>query len=167
MLTDGLGMESGGGAPDLLTRGSAKDSGRGTILEDNSGTGVLDELDIDFENLDLEALGRAAREAVDLYVADEPSDEALWEIENEIDTEGPIEIPEMMVFGDDVEPKEPPADEPDSAATNTTTTTTPADYEAMAVSQLKAELKRRGLRVTGKKISLIERLRESDNDEAS
>ena len=106
---------------------------------------LLDE--IDFENYDIEALSNAAKDAVlQFEAADEPTDEALWEIENEMDSEKDFEIPEDIL----------------QMATTEVPPIAAPDYESMAVSQLKAELKSRGLRVTGKKVDLIARLQESD-----
>ena len=117
----------------------------------------MDELDVNFEDLDLDALGKAARQAVDLYEADEPSDEALWEIENELDKERSIAIPDMVLFGEVPETISELSEESNSHDDF-------PNYEAMAVSQLKSELKRRGLRVTGKKNELMERLRQSEKN---
>jgi SAP domain len=113
----------------------------------------LDDFDFNFDELDLESLGKAAREAVLLFENDdEPSDEALWAIENEIDQEGPISL-----SAEDLNLTE----EPLPAAIPT------IDYASMAVSQLKEELNRRGLRVTGKKLELIARLQASDAEMGS
>jgi SAP domain len=113
----------------------------------------LDDFDFNFDELDLESLGKAAREAVLLFENDdEPSDEALWAIENEIDQEGPISL-----SAEDLNLTEEPL--PSAIPT--------IDYASMAVSQLKEELNRRGLRVTGKKLELIARLQASDAEMGS
>ena len=124
----------------------------------------LDDLDLD---IDLDALGKAARDAVMKMESDddEPSDEALWEIENEIAL-----VDESFLV--------PPDDDGESILTMANLdkveeaipkvrqqrTDPLPNYASMAVSQLKEELNRRGLRVTGKKIDLIARLEASDNE---
>lgn len=119
----------------------------------------LDDFDFNFDDLDLESLGKAAREAVLLYEGDdEPSDEALWAIENEIDAEGPINYPSESILPQDS------ASESILLQGSTSEAESKAviDYASWAVSQLKEELNQRGLRVTGKKVELIARLRSSD-----
>jgi SAP domain len=87
---------------------------------------------------DINAIGLAEREAFDSMVFapasadDEPSDEALWEIEQDA-----ILATEVL---SDV-----------------------ADYDSMTIAQLKDELRGRGLRLSGKKNELIERLRASSS----
>lgn len=96
--------------------------------------------DVDEFNLgeiDMDQLSKAARDAELMFEDDdEPSDEALRAIENELESE--------------------------LSSSTSKQNATPSDYESMAVSQLKNELKKRSLRVTGKKIDLIARLKESD-----
>ena len=106
-------------------------------MDDVSGSD--DDLD---DEIDLEELGRQARAAVEIFeaegsgvvdlTADEPSDEALLELENQL--------------LDDSE---------DSNRSNND------DFESLTVAQLKDELRSRGLRLSGKKAELIERLRSS------
>jgi SAP domain len=116
-----------------------------------------DDIDIDIEDLDLDALEKTTREVVLRLEPDddEPSDEALWEIENEISLhDDSILDGESMDHGLLTEAM----DEDKSPLPMET----PPNYASLAVSQLKEELNRRGLRVTGKKVDLIARLEASD-----
>jgi len=109
-------------------------------FENTNNAGSMDEpaddaLDLDFSDLDMEELGRAAREAVARFEAeDEPSDEMLWQLENEQE--------ELLAS--------PPS---------TAVVAAKADFASMKVLELKKELKMRGLPVSGKKVDLIERLK--------
>jgi hypothetical protein len=91
----------------------------------------LDLEDDDGESIDLEELGKQARAAVDANFADEPSDEVLKQLESE----------EPLLFQD-------------AGALS-------MDYTSMTVAQLKDELRSKGLRLSGKKADLIERLQSS------
>jgi hypothetical protein len=83
---------------------------------------------------------------------DEPSDEALRAIENELERS-------QLLYDAPTSGKNPGK----AAATTVASSASAAtDYENMAVSHLKALLRSRGLRVTGKKVNLIARLKESD-----
>ena len=84
------------------------------------------------DSVDMDALGAQARAAVDANFADEPSDEALQQLESE----------EITRF-----------EEPSARSSK--------DWSKMTVIQLKNELRSRGLRVSGKKDELIERLQSS------
>ncbi|GKY96230.1 hypothetical protein MPSEU_000582900 [Mayamaea pseudoterrestris] len=105
-----------------------------------------DDLELDFDSIDLDAMGQAARQAVDLYSmdqVDEPSDEDLWEIEA-------MNLPDALIA---------------PASTNIAVAPSLGDpmfYAKMTVTELKDELRERGLAVTGKKTELIERLMMSD-----
>lgn len=103
-----------------------------------------DESDLDDEEVDMEELGRQARAAVQMFEAqdkaaifeaEEPSDEVLMQLENE-----------GLPLFDDVDDED---DSGDASSDN---------YDSMNVAQLKDELRSRGLRVTGKKAELIQRL---------
>jgi SAP domain len=122
---------------------------RVSFIEEDSDRDMMDDLIMDDAAIDIVALGKAAREAVLLFESDdEPSDEALWEIENATDDDDDGLLVSSSAY---------------SAVEGFVTPRAPLpNYEAMAVSQLKAELKNRGLRVTGKKVDLIQRLQESD-----
>jgi hypothetical protein len=102
--------------------------------------------DLDFDSLDLEALGEAARQAVTTFnladaVDEEPTDEDLWEI---------LETMEISDVDDDTE------DAPtDNFATRA------VSYEKLTIAELKDELRSRGLSLTGKKSNLIARLQEA------
>ena len=132
-------------------------------MEDFNGIDLFDEDDdISVDDFDLDALGKAARDAV-LNMAgveeDEPSDEALWEIENEI----AMVDESFLVPPLDDEIGKIDSDEETTQKTLQRSEPLP-NYASMAVSQLKEELNRRGLRVTGKKIDLIARLELSDKE---
>lgn len=104
---------------------------------DNSGA---DE-EFDFSDMDLEEIGRAAREAAELFDGEEPSDEVLMMLENEeVDLLEPEPVEETPAKG--------------KAA--------PSDYSSMNVAALKDELRSRGLKVSGRKQELIARLQSSD-----
>lgn len=122
----------------------------GTSYEDDvKGDLSIDEFELSFNDLDLDALGKAARDAVLLFEADdEPSDEMLLAIENEIESDGSVALPDDFMTKTEKPPLIVPA----------------LEYASLAVSQLKGELKRRGLRVTGKKVDLVARLQASDAD---
>jgi hypothetical protein len=95
----------------------------------------FDEDSLDFSDLDMEEIGRAAREAVEMFDGDEePSDEVLWQLENEQE--------ELLT-----PPK--PSKKPASKT----------DFASMKVAELKEELRIRGLPTGGKKAELIERLK--------
>lgn len=95
--------------------------------------------DEDEDEIDLEELARAAREAVQRFDLDEePSDEALWEIEVDDDDDTDETVNDGL--WDIEEAVEKP------------------DFSAMTVAQLKQELKKKGLPVSGKKADLIARL---------
>jgi hypothetical protein len=90
----------------------------------------FDENNLDFSDLDMEEIGRAAREAVAMFDGeDEPSDEVLWQLENEQEELLPPPLPSKT------------------------------DFASMKVTELKEELRIRGLPVGGKKADLIERLK--------
>ena len=94
------------------------------------------EFEADISGFDLEALGRQAREAVQMFQSgggdfdEEPTEEMLAQLENEMEMNS--------AFTDDLSP----------------------DFSEMTVAQLKQECKSRGLKVGGKKAELIERLQE-------
>jgi hypothetical protein len=92
------------------------------------GDSSSDEWLFDEGTVDLKELGAQARAAVDASFADEPSDEVLKQLESE----------EKLLF--EVVPEKQ------------------NNIESMTVAQLKEELRSRGLRLTGKKAELIERL---------
>ncbi|KAG7345032.1 SAP domain containing protein [Nitzschia inconspicua] len=94
-----------------------------------------DIVNIDLANFDIEELGRQAREAVQMFQSgandfddEEPTAEMLAELENEMGINGDL------IRG---------ASE---------------DFSEMTVAQLKEECRNRGLKVSGKKAELIERL---------
>ena len=95
-----------------------------------------DETDFDVDSVDLEELGRQARAAV-------ASSAASIEVGSSGDEKG-LE-----------------KDNLDTLPSSEGVSTTDGDYEKMTVAQLKDELRGRGLRVSGKKAELIERLRAS------
>ena len=99
-------------------------------VEDDSDDDILGTDDF-FANIDLNALGEEARAAVDAQFMEEPTDDVLQELENELENE-------LLV------------DEPTPAEKK--------DYSSMTVAQLKVELRDKGLKVSGKKAELIERL---------
>jgi hypothetical protein len=124
--------------------------------------------DISINDFDMDALEKAARAAVLNMKAvedDEPSDEALWEIENEI---AMVDDLFLEPPDDQIEQLNMMLENIDSAKAATPKAVKrldpPPNYASMAVSQLKEELNRRGLRVTGKKIDLIARLELSDKE---
>jgi hypothetical protein len=91
--------------------------------------------------LNADEFRRATREAALWFdTEDEPSDEALGAIENE------SEESLLSLYNNDIDPM---ASLPPEKMT--------MDYDTMAVSQLKSELRKR---VTGEKVNLIDRLRE-------
>jgi hypothetical protein len=103
-----------------------------------------DEL-FDLGDIDLEELGRQARAAVELgamgvFDAEEPSDEVLMQLESE---ESILLDPSLSVEADDF----------GSAV----------DYAGMTVLELKDALRDRGLRLSGKKAELIQRLQTGNN----
>ncbi|CAB9522160.1 dnaJ domain-containing protein [Seminavis robusta] len=101
-----------------------------------------DEVDeIDFGDVDMEEMARAAREAAELFDGEEPSDEVLKMLEGE---EFDFGLPEEGEMDDD-------------GGTPPTT-----DYSSMTVNQLKDQLRSRGLKISGKKAELIERLQSAD-----
>jgi hypothetical protein len=104
------------------------------------------ELDLDFDSIDLKAMGEAARQAADLFNQsgqdDEPSDEDLWAIES-------MGLP-------DIEELSPQAILSDAALASSIA------FAKMTVLELKDELRKRGLSVSGKKTDLIERLQAHD-----
>lgn len=94
----------------------------------------LDEIDID-----LEELGRQAREAVEMFQGnfdEEPTEEMLQELESEMAING--EFPQESEGG--------------------------VDYSKMTVAQLKEECRKRALKVSGRKVELIERIENSLTD---
>lgn len=99
-------------------------------VEDDRDDDILGTDDF-FANIDLNALGEEARAAVDAQFMEEPTDDVLQELENELENE-------LLV------------DEPTPAEKK--------DYSSMTVAQLKVELRDKGLKVSGKKAELIERL---------
>jgi hypothetical protein len=95
----------------------------------------FDEDSLDFSDLDMEEIGRAARQAVEMFDGeDEPSDEVLWQLENEQE--------ELLT--------------PPKASKKRASKT---DFASMKVTELKEELRIRGLPMAGKKAELIERLK--------
>jgi hypothetical protein len=110
-----------------------------------------DGLDLDFA--ELEELGRQARAAVEMY---ENGDDDMLDVDGIAGLVGDeITLDELgkqaraAVFAD--EPSDEVLMQLESEEAN-------ADYGSMNVAQLKDELKSRGLRVSGKKAELIERL---------
>jgi hypothetical protein len=110
---------------------------------DVAGDSEDDESDLDDEEVDMEELGRQARAAVQMFEAqdkaaifeaEEPSDEVLMQLENE----------GLPLFDED-------EDDVDSGD----------NYDSMNIKELKDELRSRGLRLSGKKADLIERLQSS------
>ena len=102
------------------------------VLPSGSKIQLFDFDDLDFGDLDLEDLGKAARDAVDSFNGEEePSDEVLGELENE---------QESLLSSDSLAPV--------------------MDFSSMKVAELKSELKTRGLPVSGKKAELVARLEE-------
>ena len=98
-----------------------------------------DDNEDDDEDIDLEEISRAAREAVQRFSLDEePSDEALLEIDAEVD--------EVM------------ADAASGSLWDIEEAVEKPDYSSMTVAELKLELKSRGLAVSGRKADLIKRL---------
>jgi UDP-3-O-[3-hydroxymyristoyl] glucosamine N-acyltransferase len=103
-----------------------------TTATEQASSEEFDENNLDFSDLDMEAIGRAAREAVEMFDdEDEPSDEVLWQLENEQE--------ELLP---------PPSPSPSKT-----------DFASMKVTELKEELRIRGLPIGGKKADLIERLK--------
>lgn len=92
--------------------------------EVEAGSEDSDDLDTDdfFAGLDLDSLGAEARAAVDAQPVDEPSDDVLQELEQEL----------FLASA--------------------------KDFSSMTVVELKNELRSRGLKLSGKKAKLIERL---------
>ena len=94
--------------------------------------------ELDFSDFDVEELGRQARAAVQMFQSgpvdfdEEPTEEMLAELESE-----------MAINGDFLDVPVPKAE---------------TDFSDMTVAQLKEECKNRGLKVSGKKAELIERL---------
>jgi len=92
------------------------------------------------QDIDLEALGRQAREAVEMFqttgvdVDKEPTAEMLVELESELAMEGGF------------------LEDPDSDTNSDT------NFSEMTVAMLKEECRSRGLKVSGRKAELIERL---------
>ena len=103
--------------------------------EETEASSDTDDDLLDIDDFDLEELGRQARAAVELadsaVLVDEPSDEALKQLESEESI--------LLQMSEPVEAKA-------------------IDYSSMTVTQLKDELRSRGLKVSGKKAELIERL---------
>jgi hypothetical protein len=97
------------------------DSDEAVKVEEDNSSDSESNVDEMFAGLDLEALGKEARAAVDGQFVDEPSDDVLQELEDEL-----------------FEPAK--------------------DFSSMTVAQLKDELRSQGLRVSGRKAELIERL---------
>jgi len=103
--------------------------------------------DLDFEDIDMEELGRQARAAVEKFQTtggdfdEEPTEEMLAQLESELEING--------VF--DAEPEEDtPVVDIDGDV----------DFSKMTVPQLKDECRRRGLKVGGKKADLTQRLQQ-------
>jgi hypothetical protein len=109
------------------------------LVEAASEVDEEDEVDFDddISGFDLEELGRQAREAVQMFQSgaadfdEEPTEEMLAELENEMTING--------AFSNESSP----------------------NFAGMTVAQLKEECKSRGLKVSGKKSELIERLQEA------
>ncbi|KAL3909469.1 MAG: hypothetical protein SGILL_008077 [Bacillariaceae sp.] len=124
---------------ELVNRGLPVSGKKADLVQrviDDTGE-VEEEDEDDISGFDLEALGRQAREAVQMFQSgagdldEEPTEEMLAELENEMEMNG--------AFGDNSSP----------------------DFTGMTVVQLKQECKSRGLKVGGKKAELIERLQEA------
>eukprot|EP00533_Pseudo-nitzschia_delicatissima_P011524 CAMPEP_0197283624 /NCGR_PEP_ID=MMETSP1432-20130617/25026_1 /TAXON_ID=44447 /ORGANISM="Pseudo-nitzschia delicatissima, Strain UNC1205" /LENGTH=700 /DNA_ID=CAMNT_0042750617 /DNA_START=107 /DNA_END=2210 /DNA_ORIENTATION=- len=111
------------------------DDGGGDDEDDDDDNDNEDEI-VDFEDFDIEELGRQARAAVEMFQTnvdgfdEEPTEEMLAELESE-----------MAINGEFLEDPKPSL-----------------DLSKMTVVQLKDECRNRGLKVGGKKAELIERL---------
>jgi hypothetical protein len=111
-----------------------------TVDEEEWDGDVLGDLDSD-EPIDLEALGRAAREAVEAFERQMAND-------GEATLQQRQQWAENMLDDDDEQEESPAA----------------VDWSIQPVSQLKAELESRGLSIEGKKAVLVARLTNRGND---
>jgi len=125
-----------------LSDSSAENDDESEEEEDEDDDDDEDDNELDIGGMDLEEIGRLAREAAELFNGEEPSDEVLTMLENE-----EIELMESMKDTGDV---------------GGGSTKAGSDYSSMNMSELKDELRNRGLKVSGKKADLIERLESSD-----
>jgi len=106
----------------------------------------------DMQDIDLEALGRQAREAVEMFQTtggdfdEEPTAEMLAELESELAMDGGfLEDPDSDTNSD-------------SNSDTNSVTNSDTNFSEMTVAMLKEECRSRGLKVGGKKAELIERL---------
>lgn len=124
------GLKTSGKKADLVSLLEESD------LEDSLKSDDEDDEIVDFEDFDIEELGRQARAAVEMFQTgadgfdEEPTEEMLAELESE-----------MAINGEFLEEPKPSL-----------------DLSKMTVAQLKDECRSRGLKVGGKKAELIERL---------
>jgi hypothetical protein len=130
------GLQASGKKADLIAILERDDADR--LGDDIDGEiaveGGAEEDGLEFDELDMEELGRQARAAVQMFQAgnsdfdDEPTEEMLAELESEMASNGEL-LGEPQV-----------------------------DFSSMTVAELKEECRNRGLKVSGKKVELIERL---------
>ena len=134
------GLKTSGKKADLVSLLESSDL---EIAERQAERQDEDEEMDDMQDIDLEALGRQAREAVEMFQTtggdfdEEPTAEMLAELESELAMEGGF------------------LEDPDSETNSDT------NFSEMTVAMLKDECRSRGLKVGGKKAELIERLENS------
>jgi len=131
------GLKTSGKKADLVSLLESSDL---EIAERQAERQDEDEEMDDMQDIDLEALGRQAREAVEMFQTtggdfdEEPTAEMLAELESELAMEGGF------------------LEDPDSDTNSDT------NFSEMTVAMLKEECRSRGLKVSGRKAELIERL---------
>lgn len=130
------GLKATGKKTELVALLEQDDAEKAIQDDEDVDVGYTQEAKHEFEDFDVEELGRQAREAVQMFQSgkgnfdEEPTQEMLAELENE-----------MAINGDLREQSE---------------------FSEMTVAQLKEECRTRGLKVGGKKAELIERLHSAD-----
>ena len=138
-------------------------------VKEDTEDDFLEDIDFEFEDVDVEALGRAAREAVETFETQQrEADEALldekqqWadsmvEVDDEFDFDGDEDL-----FSSESLDAARAAVEAAAEGEVATEQLVSKDWSSLKVVELKEELKKRGLKTSGKKADLVSMLEESD-----
>lgn len=131
-----------------------------------------DDFDLEFDDIDVEALGRAAREAVETFETEQREAEEVLSNEKQQWADSMIEEDDEFDFGGDEDlfsaesldaaraAVEASLDNGEDEATAEKLLS--KDWSSLKVAELKEELKKRGLKTSGKKADLVALLEESD-----
>ena len=131
-----------------------------------------DDFDLEFDDIDVEALGRAAREAVESFETQQREAEEDRSDEKQQWTESMVEEDDEFDFDGDEDLFSAESLDAARAAVEASLDTgadegtaeklVSKDWSSFKVAELKQELKKRGLKTSGKKADLVSLLEESD-----